>query len=37
MIRTDFDNWKIEELPFDSENHIRSFNISKREENYEIE
>jgi hypothetical protein len=34
MIRTDFDKYKIEELPYDKEKSIRSFIFSIKEDNY---
>jgi hypothetical protein len=34
MIKTEFQKWKIEELPYDKENSIRSFIFSIKEDNY---
>jgi hypothetical protein len=35
MIKKDYENWKTEELPFDNENHIRTFIFTKKEIDYE--
>jgi hypothetical protein len=37
MIKNDYENWKTEELPFDKENHIRTFIFTKKEINYDVE
>jgi hypothetical protein len=37
MITKDVELYDIEELPFDTKNHIRTYIITKEEENYEIE
>jgi hypothetical protein len=37
MIKKDYENWKTEKLPYDNENHIRTFIFTKKEINYDVE